>query len=226
MPAIGTRAHTAHPDGLDELARAARRGESGAFDQLVTETAPQIYALALRLVGDEHDAGDLVQETYLRAYRSIGRFRSDAAVTTWLHRIAANCAASHLRRRRPALPIEAADALVDDTLDADPERMADGAVERRRLRAALLELPEALRAVVVLHDVYDLGHDVIAAELGISRGAAKVRLHRARRRLRELLFPERRGSATPESNAAVRPLAQRRGAESSDDGEGRRVAAR
>ncbi len=222
-----TAAPRGGPSGLDDLARAARRGDRAAFERLVVETAPQVYSLALRLVGDEHDAGDLVQETFLRAYRSIGRFRSDAAVTTWLYRITANCAATQLRRRRPALPLEAALALVDEAPEADPERAADGADGRRRLVAALGELPEALRAVVVLHDIYDLSHEVVAAELGISRGAAKVRLHRARRRLRELLFPERRTASLLEAPAEVRTLAPTTtGVGGVAPGEGRRAAAR
>lgn len=158
----------------------------------MVETAPKVHALALRLVGNEQDALDVVQETYLRAFRSIGRFRDEAAVTTWLYRIAANCSASHLRRRRQALPIEAALSLADHRSEANPQALADGAVDRQELVAALAGLPEPLRVVVVLHDVYDLGHDAIVAELGISRAASKVRLHRARRRLRDQLFPERR----------------------------------
>ena len=196
-------------EGLQALARLARRGDTAAFERLVIETAPVVHALALRLVGDEQDARDLVQETFLRAYRSIGRFRSEAAVTTWLYRITANCAATHLRRHHPALPLEAALALADETVDADPERCAAHSAERASLAAALAALPSSLRSVVVLHDVYELTHDVVAAELGISRAASKVRLHRARRRLREQLFPERRAhgeEALAEGEGTVAPL--------------------
>jgi RNA polymerase sigma-70 factor (ECF subfamily) len=164
-----------------------------AFEALVVATSPAIYALALRLVGNEHDARDVVQETYLRAYRALDSFRGEAAVSTWLYRICANCASNHLRRRsrRPAealgdlpdLPDLQAGLGFDAVERADDERLA--------LAAALDQLPKALRAVIVLHDLYDLSHDAIAEELGISRAASKVRLHRARRRLRELLFPPR-----------------------------------
>ena len=86
----------------------------------------------------------------------------------------------------PAAP---AAAVADDRPEVDPEAMADAELLRDRLNAALEELPERLRAVVVLRDVYDLPHQAIADELGISEAAAKVRLHRARRRLRQRLFP-------------------------------------
>lgn len=176
---------------LARLAEAARDGDVGAFEQLVTETSAQVHALVLRLVRDEDDAGDVVQETYLRAFRSISGFRSQAAVTTWLYRIAANCSASHLRRRsRRAHDVLAADLpLADVRAERDQEAAASGVDDRARLVAALDALPDPLRSVVVLHDVYDLAHDAVAAELGISRAASKVRLHRARRRLRDALFP-------------------------------------
>src|SRR5213593_2272744 len=117
-----------------ELVAAAKDGDRSAFDELVRVTYADTYTLAYRLTGDEEDARDVVQESYLRAYRGLKRFRGDAA----------------LRR-----------------------------------------LPPRLRAVVVLRDVYDLPHEAIADELGISESAAKVRLHRARRKLRERLFPLR-----------------------------------
>jgi RNA polymerase sigma-70 factor (ECF subfamily) len=191
---------------LDALAEAARDGDVGAFEQLVVATSPQVHALVLRLVGDEHDAGDVVQETYLRAFRAIGGFRSQAAVTTWLYRIAANCSTSYLRRRRthdvlgPDLP------LADARAERDEEAAASKADERARLLAALDALPASLRSVVVLHDVYDLAHEAIANELGISRAASKVRLHRARRKLRDALF--QRPEPSRREAAAISPIAQ------------------
>lgn len=196
---------------LAALVREAQAGDRGAFERLVIETSPDCYALALRLVGNEHDAADVLQETYLRAFRSLDRFRGEAAVTTWLYRITANCAATLCRRRGrgrsmelsgglgPAVPAEGAegerwvrlprDEAGDGEGESEPERAAGAADERARLVEALRRLPPALRLVVVLHDVYDLSHADISEELGISRTAAKVRLHRARRRLRDELFP-------------------------------------
>ncbi len=177
------------PALADELAARARAGDREAFTELVLVTSPQVFALARRLVGNDHDASDVLQETYLRAFRAIGRYRGDSAATTWLYRITANSAATHLRRRRWSRLAEFDEALVlaDPLAEQRLLDAADASGERERLRAALADLPDLMRAVVVLRDVYDLPHEAIAKELGISRGAAKVRLHRARLRLRELL---------------------------------------
>lgn len=187
-------AHRLEGADLDRLAALAREGDRDAFEQLVVATSATCYQLAYRLVGNEHDARDVVQETYLRAYRGLKRFRGDAAVTTWLYRITVNCAGRHLERRARAAttPLDDQVDLVEDRPERDPERAASAAVLRDRLVEALGELPYSLRAVVVLRDVYDLPHREIAHELGISQGAAKVRLHRARRLLRERIFPARR----------------------------------
>ncbi len=182
---------------LDLLAAAARDGDRDAFELLVVATSPTCYQLAYRLVGNEHDARDVVQETYLRAYRGLKRFRGDSAVTTWLHRITVNCAARLIERRSRAATSELDESvdLADHRPERDPESVASASDERGRLVEALGDLPDTLRMVVVLRDVYDLPHKDIAKELGISQGAAKVRLHRARSLLRERIFPARRASA-------------------------------
>jgi RNA polymerase sigma-70 factor, ECF subfamily len=154
----------ANPRGgadLTELVAAAKGGDGEAFEAVVRATYADTYGLALRLTANEEDAKDVVQEAYLRAYRGLKRFRGEASFTTWLYRITANCATTHLGKRA------------------------------RHRHDALAALPPRLRAVVVLRDVYDLPHEAIAAELGISEAAAKVRLHRARLRLRAQLFPTR-----------------------------------
>jgi len=176
---------------LTELVAAARNGDHQAFEELVRVTYADTYTLAYRLMGDEEDARDVVQESYLRAFKGLKRFRGDAQFTTWLYRITANSASTHLGRRAR----HRHDELLDDTPvadlhpDHDPQMRTEGNATRDRLTDALRELPPRLRAVVVLRDVYDLPHEAIAAELGISESAAKVRLHRARKKLREHLFP-------------------------------------
>jgi RNA polymerase sigma-70 factor, ECF subfamily len=176
------------------LVAAAKGGDRQSFDEIVKATYADTYALALRLTANEEDARDVVQEAYLRAYRGLKRFRGDASFTTWLYRITANCAATQLgkrsRHRHEDLDGEAAD-LGDPRPEIDPEARAEASLLRDRLTTALETLPPRLRAVVVLRDVYDLPHDAIAAELGITEAAAKVRLHRARLRLRSELFPTR-----------------------------------
>ena len=178
------------PDELAGLVDAARGGDQSAFEALVRATTADTYTLAFRLTGNEEDARDVVQETYLRAYKGIGKFRGDAQFSTWLYRITANCAANQLGRRKR----HRHDDLTDDTPiedlspGVDPSAQAEASNLRERLTVALDDLPPTLRSVVVLRDVYDLPHEAIAAELGISESAAKVRLHRARKQLRERLF--------------------------------------
>jgi RNA polymerase sigma-70 factor (ECF subfamily) len=185
----------ANPHGgadLTELVAAAKGGDREAFEAVVRATYADTYGLALRLTANEEDAKDVVQEAYLRAYRGLKRFRGDASFTTWLYRITANCAATYLgkRGRHRHEDLDEVEVL-DNQPDSDPEAQAEAAVLRGRVAAALEALPPRLRAVVVLRDVYDLPHEAIAAELGISEAAAKVRLHRARLRLRAQLFPTR-----------------------------------
>jgi len=181
------------PEAMADLVARAQAGDDRAFEDLVTATHAETYTLARRLTGNDDDARDVVQEAYLRAYRSLGRFRGEARFTTWLYRITANCASTYVGRRRRHRHDELDDELVvvDASPELDPAARADASDLRDRLVAALDELPPKLRAVVVLRDVYDLPHEAIAAELGISESAAKVRLHRARRKLKDRVFPTR-----------------------------------
>jgi len=169
----------------------AKRGNREAFDQLVRATYRDTYALAFRLTGNEEDARDVVQDAYLRAYRALPRFRQDASFSTWLYRITANRASSYvgrnLRHRHDELPDDP--AIADTRGDGDPASQADASALRHRLEAAIAELPPRLRQVIVLRDVYDFSHEQIATELGITESAAKVRLHRARRILRDRVLP-------------------------------------
>ena len=183
------------PADLAGLVEAAKAGDEAAFEELVRVTTADTYTLAYRLCGNEEDASDVVQETYLRAFRSIRRFRGDAQFSTWLYRITANCAANQLKKRSRHRHDELTDEtpLVDDRREVDPADRSELSAMRGRLQEALSALPPKLRAVVVLRDVYDLPHEAIAAELGISESAAKVRLHRARKKLRETVFPARGG---------------------------------
>ncbi len=182
---------------LDETVTAAQTGCPNAFNELVKATYADTYALALRLVGNADDARDVVQDTYLRAFRAISRFRGDAAIGTWLFRITSNCAHNVLRRRRSTETLTEATIAVDHDPDHNPETAAEGNEFRARFLAALSLLPAKLREVVELREVADLSLDAIAKKLGITETAAKVRLHRARAKLREHLF--RSDEPTPEN---------------------------
>lgn len=181
---------------LAELVVAASNGDRLAFDELVRQTYVDTYTLALRLTSNEEDARDVVQETYLRAWKAIPRFRGDAQFTTWLYRITANCASTHLDRRRrhrhePLGPMHEA---IEMRPEAQPEQMAESSAELALIGRALEELPEKIRSVVVLKDVYGLSHEAIAEELSISVAAAKVRLHRGRKRLQEAINEDPRSA--------------------------------
>jgi RNA polymerase sigma-70 factor (ECF subfamily) len=181
------------PHDVAHLVTAARDGDRAAFDELVKATYAESYTLALRLTGNEEDARDVVQEAYIRAFRGLQSFRGDAQFSTWMYRITANCANTHLGKRNKHRHevLDDADPVADERPTSDPQAQADASALRDRLGVALEALPPKLRQVVVLRDIYDLPHEAIAAELGISETAAKVRLHRARKKLREDLFPRR-----------------------------------
>jgi RNA polymerase sigma-70 factor (ECF subfamily) len=181
------------PQDVAELVAAAQDGDREAFDELVRVTYAESYNLALRVTGTEVDARDVVQDAYFRAFRGLKRFRGDAQFSTWMYRITANCAATHLGKRSKHRheDLDDTDQVADERPAADPSAQADATALRERLTVALETLPPKLRQVVVLRDIYDLPHEAIAAELGISETAAKVRLHRARKKLREDLFPRR-----------------------------------
>jgi RNA polymerase sigma-70 factor (ECF subfamily) len=193
---------------LEALVAAAQAGDRSAFDDLVRATYIDSYTLAYRLTGDEDDARDVVQEAYLRAYRGLKRFRGDAQFSTWMYRITANCAATFLGKRTRNRHDELTDELVGDerATTVEPEASVDAAAARDRLQAALRRLPPRLRAVVVLRDVYDLPHESIAAELGITESAAKVRLHRARHKLRADLVTMREHDEPDEGRADARAM--------------------
>lgn len=190
-PTVGLR------EEEDRLVAAARDGDRPAFEELVRRTYVDTYTLAVRLTGNEEDARDVVQEAYLRAWKGIRRFRGDARFSTWMYRITANAGSTLVqkRRRRRAESLELVEEPVEDALEMQPESAAESAIGMEALSSAVQALPPKLRAVVVLKDVYGLPHDAIAEELGISVAAAKVRLHRARKRLRDDLFEEHGRSA-------------------------------
>ena len=179
-------------DDLAELVAAAQAGERGAFDELVRRTYVEMYTLAVRLTANEEDASDVVQEAYLRAWKGIRRFRGDAQFTTWMYRITANAASTmtQRRRRQRVTHIDEVAEPMEMRVEHQPEGAAESAAALEELSVAVSALPPKLRAIVVLKDVYGLSHEDIAEELGISVAAAKVRLHRGRKKLRDLLYED------------------------------------
>jgi len=184
-----------------------RSGEPQAFEMLVRTHTPRLLAVARRLLRNEEDAKDAVQEAFLNAFRALGSFEGASRVSTWLHRIAVNVALMKLRsqRRKPEASIEGLlPAFLEDGHHAlHPPEWRDGAdvlLERREdrefIRACIDELPESHRTVLILRDVEELDPEETARALGVTENVVKVRLHRARQALRSLLEPRfRRGVA-------------------------------
>jgi RNA polymerase sigma-70 factor (ECF subfamily) len=177
---------------VDRLVASAREGDRAAFDELVRRTYVDTYTLAMRLTANEEDARDVVQESYLRAWKGIKRFRGDAQFSTWMYRITANAAATLVQKRwrRRAESLDTVEEPIDTSIEGQPEAAAESAIGLEDLARAVAALPPKLRSTVVLKDVYGLSHEAIAEDLGISVAAAKVRLHRGRKRLRDVLFEE------------------------------------
>jgi RNA polymerase sigma-70 factor, ECF subfamily len=166
-----------------EILAGCRRGDRRASEELVRATYRRVYSLAVRLVGDRHDAEDVAQEAYLRMFRGLNGFREEARFETWMYRIVANAAMSMLKRRG-----RFGEILDEEDLDVPlPDMAADRAAHRDELERALASLSTGQRTVLWLKDVYGLSCREIGDELGIEEGAVKVRLHRARKRLRERL---------------------------------------
>lgn len=187
LPSPRAPTPSADPDLGD--VRAAQVDRS-AFGALYRRYLDRVYGYAFYLLGDHHDAEDATERTFLAALDAIGRFRDEGATfRSWLFRIAHNQVANALRSRsrRRTSPL---DGIADPIADADPARDADAADDARRVRAALAELSEDRRQVVVLRFLDGLSAREIGAVLGRSEGAVRVLQHRALRELAGLLDPE------------------------------------
>lgn len=178
----------------------ARRGEMSAFEDLVTRYEKRVYALALRSTGDAEDAADLTQETFLRAWRAMDGFRGDSGFSTWLFRITMNLCVD-FARRKTAVPQtqsltdeEERERALPDTAPT-PEQHLENSELGRELVAALGEVSEEHRRIVLLRDVSGLSYTEIAEVLELSEGTVKSRLSRARLALREILLA--RGNILP-----------------------------
>jgi RNA polymerase sigma-70 factor, ECF subfamily len=183
-----------------------RAGDDRAFEWLVRDYIVPLQAVALRLLQNQADADDAVQEAFLSAFRRFESFRGDARLGTWLHRIVVNTALGRLRKhkRRRQLTgelIDVSELLPRFTADGHPERfsepwvhpveeLAAQAETREQVRRMIDKLPDNYRTVLILRDIEELGTAETAELRGLSPGAVKVRLHRARQALRNLLEHE------------------------------------
>ena len=169
------------------LIASVKRGDPGSREALYHRYKRRVYGLALRIVGPP-DAEEVAQEAFIRIFRGLPKFRGDAALSTWIYRLAVNAALSHRSRRAGArLPLEENPTEAGVEAQAAVEPSGSDAVLRARLERALAELPAGYRTVVVLHDVEGLEHEEIASILNCHVGTSKSQLHKARARLRAIL---------------------------------------
>ena len=194
---------TTRPDEseVDVLVGRARNGETAAFDALVRLFSMPMYNLAYRMSNNREDADDLTQEVFVRLHRAIGQFRGESKFSTWLYTLALNTCRSGLRRVRRigAREVVRLDAERDDDHPApfeavDPGDSPGKVMEReevlRQVEAAVAELPEEFRAVIVLRDLQGLSYEEMADALRCSLGTVKSRLARARLRVKDKLIKE------------------------------------
>ncbi len=185
------------PDSDVTYVGRARAGDAAAFEALVRGHERWVFSLVLRMVGNRHEAEDIAQDIFLKAYRGLRDFRGTARFSTWLHTIATNHTLSYLAARATSRRREAADS--DADLPSLIDRLPDGApgpdreFERKDLRslldAALARLSPEHRIVVVLRDIQDLSYEEIAEVLQLELGTVRSRLHRARAALKTSLAP-------------------------------------
>jgi RNA polymerase sigma-70 factor (ECF subfamily) len=185
------------PQAEAALLKRLRAGDKAACAECVDLHAPGLYRLALRLMRDEAEAEDVVQETFLSAFKAISRFEGRSGLRTWLYRIAYNAALMRLRRVQPeTVSVEAGGVNGDDGLPVPrqlfdwcclPEADFDTQEARDQLEAAIQSLPPTLKVVFVMRELEGLSTEAAAEALGLTPEAVKTRLHRARLRLREQL---------------------------------------
>ena len=187
-------------DNYDEATLLARirNGDKAACAECIEIHSPAVYRLALRLMENEAEAEDVMQETFLNAFRAIDSFEGRSSLATWLYRITHNAAMMRLRRSNPTT-VSVEETLSPETQSIVPRQLFDWCClpeedfeseeVRGELELAIRELPEGLKAVFVLRELEGLSTRETAEALDLSEAAVKVRLHRARLWLRERLTP-------------------------------------
>jgi RNA polymerase sigma-70 factor (ECF subfamily) len=171
-------------EGMDLVAR-CRAGDPDAFETLYRQHASRIYTLACRMAGSPEDGEDLLQEIFLQAHRKLESFKGDAAIGTWLYRLAVNHCLDYVRSRQAKMN------KLTETLDAEssfePAARRETPIARVDLERAIERLPEGCREAFVLHDVEGFDHKEVAGLLGIAEGTSKSQVFKARVKLRGYL---------------------------------------
>lgn len=173
-----------------DLVRQTLCGNTSAYNGLVMRYQRQVYNLAYRMLGNAEDAGDLVQETFLRAYGALASFRQDASFLTWLYKIASNLCIDQLRSRKArsalSLDVELEEGRepAADSRNCSPEELAIRDSVQDVVQRAISNLPEKYRVVVVMRHLQDMSVEEIAGVLDMPTGTVKTHLFRAREMLR------------------------------------------
>lgn len=178
---------------LDETIRRAQKGDAAAFEVLYQLHCRRVYSLCLRMARDPVEAEDLTQEAFMQVFRKIHTFRGESAFSSWLYRLTANIVLMRFRKKTP--PIASLDELLgyDDESNRPKfeigvqDQCLTGLIDRLNLDGAVEQLPKGSKLMFVLHDVHGYEHHEIAALVRCSVGNSKSQLHKARKRLRELL---------------------------------------
>jgi RNA polymerase sigma-70 factor, ECF subfamily len=214
------RAELPHPSGTlaatsdAELVARAQQGEEAAFAALFEAYKGSVYGLCLRITGSTAEAEDLTQEAFLKVFRRISTFRGNSTFSTWLHRLVLNEVFMHLRKKRKQeAPIPEADSSEERPVRVEYGRddlQLTGTIDRITLSVALAKLSPGYRTAFLLHDVNGYEHSEIARMMKWSVGNSKSQLHKARRRLRQLLQVEARSQESAARAVKVRlPLTSR-----------------
>jgi RNA polymerase sigma-70 factor, ECF subfamily len=179
------------------LVQRAQRGDEQAFASLFELHKKRVYSVCLLMTKDVAEAEDLTQEAFLQVFRTIGTFRGEAAFSTWLYRIAVNTVLMKLRRQKSRAvlslnePVSAESPSLSHDIGRKDLRLT-GAIDRIALLRAIESLPEGCRTVFALHEIEGYQHHEIARLLQCSIGNSKSQLHKAKLKMRDLLFPKRR----------------------------------
>ena len=187
-------------DSIDEsiLLERLRQGDEAAYELMIRSYGGRMLAVARGLLRNEEDARDVVQSAYISAFRGLRTFKGTSQLSTWLHRIVVNGSLMKLRTRRRK-PEESIEDLLPGFLEdghhaesfsgwaAQADRLLEDKQTRQVVRAAIAELPETHRAVLILRDIEELTTEEAATALGVTPNAVKIRLHRARQALATLL---------------------------------------
>ena len=187
-----------------EAIKQAQAGDAAAFEFLYKAHCRRVYSLCLRMIKNPAEAEDLTQQAFLQLFRKIGTFRGESGFSTWLHRVTVNIVLMHIRRHKPAeIPVKDLERHRSNGEGPLEEGSSDnsmlGAIDRLNLKRAIRKLPSGYKQQFLLYDVFGYEHSEIARLLGCSIGCSKSQVHKARKRLRDLL----RGTTWQEKAHAV-----------------------